>query len=75
MSILLYTNNLNFFFLLLRVRLSKRRQKAGTAPNNTRLVVRHRPMDANEFNIHRQREKQLQHPIEEEDEEESAGNL
>lgn len=59
-----------------RVRLSKRRQKAGTAPNNTRLVVRHRPMDANEFNIHRQREKQLQHPIEEEDEEEdeeSAG--
>ncbi|KAF6204813.1 hypothetical protein GE061_018975 [Apolygus lucorum] len=53
-----------------RVRLSKRRQKAGQPPNNTRLVVKHRPMDANEFNIHRQREKQLE-PHVEEDEDES----
>lgn len=53
--------------------MSKRRQKAGTAPNNTRLVVKHRPMDANEFNIHRLREKQLQHQIDEEEEEEDSG--
>ena len=32
-------------------------------------------MDANEFNIHRQREKQLQYTIEEEEEEESAGSF
>lgn len=40
--------------------------------------MKHRPMDALEFNIHRQREKQLQHPIDEEDDEEdeeSTGNV
>ncbi|KAL1131649.1 hypothetical protein AAG570_011262, partial [Ranatra chinensis] len=53
-----------------RVRLSKRRQKAGQQPNNTRLVVKHRPMDASEFTIHRNREKQLEPPVDEEEEEE-----
>uniref|UniRef100_A0A4P6D7S0 RNA polymerase II-associated factor 1 homolog n=1 Tax=Rhodnius prolixus TaxID=13249 RepID=A0A4P6D7S0_RHOPR len=64
------TDGVYFNELETRVRLSKRRQRAGQAPNNTRLVVRHRPMDANEFNIHRQREKQLEPHIEEEEEEE-----
>lgn len=52
------------------MRLSKRRQKAGQPPNNTRLVVKHRPMDANEFNIHRLREKQLEPHVEEDEESE-----
>lgn len=43
-----------------RVRLSKRRQKAGQTPSNTRLVVKHRPMDASEFRMQRYREKQLE---------------
>lgn len=45
-----------------RVRLSKRRQKAGQTPSNTRLVVKHRPMDAQEFRMQTYREKQLQPP-------------
>lgn len=53
-----------------RVRLSKRRQKAGQQPNNTRLVVRHRPLNATEFKMQRYREKQLEPPNEEEEEEE-----
>ncbi|XP_022904241.1 RNA polymerase II-associated factor 1 homolog [Onthophagus taurus] len=51
-----------------RVRLSKRRQKIGQAPSNTRLVVKHRPMDEQEFRMQRYREKQLEPPGEEEDE-------
>ncbi|CAG9860698.1 unnamed protein product [Phyllotreta striolata] len=51
-----------------RVRLSKRRQKVGQPPSNTRLIVKHRPMDANEFRMQRYREKQLE-PTGEDDEE------
>lgn len=43
-----------------RVRLNKRRQKVGQPQSNTRLVVKHRPMDANEFRMQRYREKQLE---------------
>lgn len=53
-----------------RVRLSKRRQKTGQQPNNTRLVVRHRPLNANEFRMQRYREKQLEPPNEDDEEEE-----
>lgn len=53
-----------------RVRLNKRRQKAGQQPNNTRLVVRHRPLNATEFRMQRYREKQLEPPNDEDDEEE-----
>ncbi|KAL2740093.1 RNA polymerase II-associated factor 1 [Vespula squamosa] len=53
-----------------RVRLSKRRQKAGQQPNNTRLIVRHRPLNANEFKMQRYREKQLEPPGEEDEDEE-----
>lgn len=45
-----------------RVRLSKRRQKIGQTTSNTRLIVKHRPMDANEFRMQRYREKQLEPP-------------
>ncbi|XP_051168630.1 RNA polymerase II-associated factor 1 homolog [Leptopilina boulardi] len=53
-----------------RVRLNKRRQKAGQQPNNTRLVVRHRVLNATEFRMQRYREKQLEPPNDEDDEEE-----
>ncbi|XP_067000190.1 RNA polymerase II-associated factor 1 homolog [Anabrus simplex] len=53
-----------------RVRLSKRRQKVGQQPNNTRLVVRHRPLNAQEYRMQRYRERLLEAPGEEEDEEE-----
>lgn len=52
------------------MRLSKRRQKVGQQPNNTRLIVRHRPLNINEFRMQRYREKQLEPPGEEEEEEE-----
>lgn len=52
-----------------RVRLSKRRVKTGTqVATNTRLIVKHRPMDAAEFRMQRFREKQLE-PANEDDEE------
>ncbi|KAF5298598.1 hypothetical protein FQR65_LT09693 [Abscondita terminalis] len=51
-----------------RVRLSKRRQKPGQQPSNTRLVVKHRPMDAPEFRMQRYREKQLEPAGDEDDE-------
>ncbi|XP_018329217.1 RNA polymerase II-associated factor 1 homolog [Agrilus planipennis] len=51
-----------------RVRLSKRRQKAGQATSNTRLIVKHRPMDAQEFRMQRYREKQLEPPGDEDEE-------
>ncbi|XP_072756643.1 RNA polymerase II-associated factor 1 homolog [Anoplolepis gracilipes] len=53
-----------------RVRLSKRRQKVGQQPNNTRLIVRHRPLNAPEFKMQRYREKQLEPPGEEDEDEE-----
>lgn len=43
-----------------RVRLSKRRQKIGQTQNITRLVVRHRPLDEKEYEMHRLREQQLE---------------
>ncbi|KAF5294626.1 hypothetical protein FQA39_LY02758, partial [Lamprigera yunnana] len=43
-----------------RVRLNKRRQKPGQQTSNTRLVVKHRPMDATEYRMQRYREKQLE---------------
>lgn len=46
--------------ILCRVRLSKRRQKIGQAQNITRLVVRHRPLDEKEYEMHRLREQQLE---------------
>lgn len=51
-----------------RVRLSKRRQKIGQASGNTRLIVKHRTMDASEFRMQRFREKQLEPPGEEDEE-------
>jgi RNA polymerase II-associated factor 1 len=42
-----------------RVRLSKRRQKIG-AQSNTKLVVKHRPLNANEHKMQVAREKQLE---------------
>ncbi|CAG2060670.1 unnamed protein product [Timema podura] len=50
------------------VRLSKRRQKVGQPPNNTRLVVRHRPLNAQEFRMQRYRERMLEPTGEEEEE-------
>lgn len=52
------------------MRLSKRRQKVGQQPNNTRLIVRHRSLNANEFRMQRYREKQLEPPGEEDEDEE-----
>ncbi|VVC29605.1 Hypothetical protein CINCED_3A008847 [Cinara cedri] len=52
-----------------RVRLSKRRQKIGvqSSSTNTRLIVRHVPINEQEFSVHKFREKQLQ-PYDEEEE-------
>jgi RNA polymerase II-associated factor 1 len=52
-----------------RVRLSKRRQKAGQQPNNTKLVVKHRALNASEHRMQRYRERQLEAPGEEDEEE------
>ncbi|KAL7729039.1 hypothetical protein ACLKA6_019872 [Drosophila palustris] len=52
-----------------RVRLNKRRVKVGQQPNNTKLVVKHRPLDAMEHRMQRYRERQLEVPGEEEEEE------
>jgi len=51
------------------VRLSKRRQKIGvqSSSTNTRLIVRHVPINEQEFSVHKFREKQLQ-PYDEEEE-------
>lgn len=51
-----------------RVRLSKRRQKVGQQPNNTKLVVKHRPLNAPEHRMQRYRERQLEPPGEEDEE-------
>ena len=56
----------NFFFVLrnggifyneleTRVRLSKRRLKAGQQPSNSKLVVRHRPLSKQELKMQRYR--------------------
>lgn len=51
-----------------RVRLSKRRQKAGSQATNTKLVVRHRPLNAVEHKMQVNRDKQLE-PAGDDDEE------
>merc|ERR1711974_363130 len=51
-----------------RVRLTKRRLKAGQQPSNSKLV-KHRPLNKNEHKMQRNREKHLE-PIGEDDEEE-----
>ncbi|XP_013116528.1 RNA polymerase II-associated factor 1 homolog [Stomoxys calcitrans] len=53
-----------------RVRLNKRRMKVGQQPSNTKLVVKHRPLEANEHRMQRYRERQLEPPGDEEEEEE-----
>ncbi|XP_030373723.1 RNA polymerase II-associated factor 1 homolog [Scaptodrosophila lebanonensis] len=69
----------NYFFIMrpdgiyyneleTRVRLNKRRVKVGQQPNNTKLVVKHRPLDAMEHRMQRYRERQLEVPGEEEEE-------
>ena len=47
-------------FLSARVRLSKRRLKAGQQPSNSKLVVRHRPLNKQEHRMQRYREKNLE---------------
>ncbi|XP_050069439.1 RNA polymerase II-associated factor 1 homolog [Anopheles maculipalpis] len=51
-----------------RVRLSKRRQKNAQQQSNTKLVVKHRPLNASEHRMQRYRERQLEPPGEEDDE-------
>lgn len=50
-----------------RVRLSKRRMKPGVAPNNSRLVVRHRPLNEAEMRTQEVRMLQLEPPQDEEE--------
>lgn len=50
-----------------RVRLSKRRVKQGSAPNNSKLVVKHRPLNEQEFKTQDIRMTQLEPPQEEEE--------
>ncbi|CAB4058385.1 PAF1 [Lepeophtheirus salmonis] len=82
----------NFFFVVrndgiyyneleTRVRLSKRRLKAGQQPSNSKLVVKHRPLNKQEHRMQRYREKNLEPPMEEdedvseEEEEEEETNV
>ncbi|XP_022649856.1 RNA polymerase II-associated factor 1 homolog isoform X2 [Varroa jacobsoni] len=51
-----------------RVRLSKRRLKPGMAPNNSKLVVKHRVLNENEHRQQQMRLSQLEPPAEESDE-------
>merc|ERR1712130_341015 len=68
----------NFFFLFrgdgvyyneleTRVRLSKRRLKAGQQISNSKLVVKHRPLNKQEHKMQRYREKNLE-PLQEDEE-------
>ena len=57
------------FYLLSRVRLSKRRQKHTDQRNKSRLVVTHRPLTGAEDRTHRHRDSMLQAPGEEDEEE------
>jgi len=50
-----------------RVRLSKRRLKAGQQASNSKLVVKHRPMIKQELKMQRYRERNLEPPNEEEE--------
>merc|ERR1719327_1655422 len=68
----------NFFFLFredgvfyneleTRVRLSKRRLKQGQQASNSKLVVKHRPLNKQEHKMQRYREKNLE-PLQEDEE-------
>jgi RNA polymerase II-associated factor 1 len=57
-----------------RVRLSKRRQKVGSQASNTKLIVRHRPLNAAEHKMQVMREKQLEPPGEEDEDMEEENN-
>lgn len=61
-----------------RVRLSKRRLRAGQQPSNSKLVVSHRPLNKTEHKMQRYRERHLEPPGEEEEmseEEEEEENI
>merc|ERR1711988_1726856 len=73
----------NFFFLFrgdgvyyneleTRVRLSKRRLKAGQQASNSKLVVTHRTLNKQELKMQRYRERNLEPPMEEEEDKESS---
>merc|ERR1712173_225145 len=73
----------NFFFLFredgvfyneleTRVRLSKRRLKQGQQASNSKLVVKHRPLNKQELKMQRYRERNLEPPMEEEEDKESS---
>merc|ERR1712236_93037 len=77
----------NFFFLFrgdgvyyneleTRVRLSKRRLKAGQQISNSKLVVKHRPLNKQEHKMQRYRERNLE-PLQEDEEKEDqeVGNV
>ena len=51
-----------------RVRLSKRRLRAGQQPSNSKLVVKHRPLNKTEHKMQRYRERHLEPPGEDEEE-------
>ena len=70
LSFLFELNPSIYFITFFRVRLSKRRVKQGHRPNNSRLVVTHRPLNAQEHRTQVYREKMLQPPCEEDEEEE-----
>lgn len=55
-----------------RVRLSKRRQKLGAQANNTKLVVKHRPLNAAEHKMQVMRDRQLEPQGDEEEEMEES---
>merc|ERR1712018_731278 len=50
-----------------RVRLTKRRLKAGQQASNSKLVVKHRPLSKQELKMQRYRERNLEPPNEEEE--------
>lgn len=54
-----------------RVRLSKRRQKLGAQATNTKLVVKHRPLNAAEHKMQVMRDRQLEPQADEDEEMES----
>lgn len=56
-------------YIIFRVRLTKRRQKPGLSSGNTRLVVKHRPVNELEYQMQRYRERNLEPPGDEEEEE------
>jgi RNA polymerase II-associated factor 1 len=60
-------DNICYNELETRVRLSKRRVKQGSVPNNSKLVVKHRPLSDQDFKSQDIRMSQLEPPQEEEE--------